>query len=67
MGDIEFGNCDTCKKEAELNRVYYRYDIKCECHSPNHFEIVRHCKDCKSKEPLETRVKFKTSNLKKLN
>lgn len=65
-GDIEFGACDICYKEAPLNRTYYRYDIKCECHTPTHFEIVRHCENCKPREPRTTQIRYKTSDLIKL-
>jgi hypothetical protein len=64
-GDIEYGACEVCYKEAPLSRKYYHYDIKCECHSPKHFEIVRHCKDCTPKEPKTTKIRYKTSDLKK--
>ncbi len=64
---IEVGKCDVCKKEnVQLNRLYYRYDIKCECHSPQHFEIARHCNDCEPVEPKETRVTYRTTELKRL-
>ena len=56
MGDIEFGACEVCGKERELTRTYYRYKIKCDCHSPNHFETVRHCSECKPVEPEYTDV-----------
>jgi hypothetical protein len=61
----EFGICPYCKKETQLERTYFRYDIKCECHSPTHFEIVWHCKDCKPIEPIETRITVRTKNLSK--
>ncbi len=38
-GCVEIGICDICKKEAHLQRTYFRYNIKCECHSPYHFEL----------------------------
>lgn len=63
-GEIEFGKCQVCGKEAALERMYFRYDIKCECHSPNHFELVCHCSDCTPKEPQYTKVEFKTEDLK---
>lgn len=43
-GCIEFGKCDYCGKETTVQRKYYHYDIKCDCHSPNHFEIRRNVK-----------------------
>lgn len=43
---IEFGKCDICGKEDNLGRTCFEYDIKCDCHSPRHFELVVHCKDC---------------------
>lgn len=66
MGDCEYGKCEICKKESNLIRTYFKYDIKCECHSPCHFEIVKHCKECKPVEPLETKMTIKTSRLKQL-
>lgn len=66
MGEIEFGKCEVCGNEAQLQRTYFRYDIECECHSPHHFELVRHCKQCVPTEPKETRIVFKTNLLKKL-
>jgi hypothetical protein len=59
-GDVEFGNCKICKKEdIPINRRYYHYDIKCECHSPNHFEIVYHCNNCEPKPPQKTQIWIK--------
>ncbi len=55
-GDVEVGKCDVCGKKTQLNRKIYRYDIKCDCHSPHHFEIVRHCNDCIPKEPKTTKI-----------
>jgi len=68
-GEIEFGMCEVCGKEkAQLQRTYFRYDIKCECHSPNHFSLVIHCKDCVAVESEEThiRMKVKTNTLNKI-
>ena len=45
-GAIEYGKCQICDKETNLERTYFDYDVKCDCHSPNHFELVIHCKDC---------------------
>lgn len=67
MADIECGNCSVCKKEnvIGIERTYFRYEsLKCECHSPCHFEIVWHCPTCLPKEPSETKVILKTSILK---
>ncbi len=63
-GAVEYGRCDICGKEAPLARRYFHYGIPCECHSPNHFELVRHCKDCEPKEPGETTVKLRTDTLR---
>ena len=62
-GSIEYGQCDICKKDANLNRKVYYYPVKCECHSPQHFEIVRHCDDCEPVEPGTTAVYLKTNHL----
>lgn len=48
---IEFGKCEICGKEAPLERTYFFYNIKCGCHSPQHFELVIHCADCIPKMP----------------
>lgn len=63
MGDSEFGKCDICDVETNLQRTYFHYDIKCNCHSPNHFEIVRHCNNCKPNSPLSTKVVIKPINI----
>ena len=65
-GDIEIGNCSMCGKKGPVKRTYYRYDIKCSCHSPNHFEIVWACSGCIPKEPSSTNIVMNTKNLKKL-
>jgi hypothetical protein len=62
-GCVEFGICKFCKRETNLQRTYFKYDIKCECHSPYHFELVIHCKDCIPKEPKETKITIKTDDL----
>lgn len=65
-GEIEFGKCSICGKETYLQRRYFKYDIKCQCHSPTHFELVIHCGDCVPKEPTETKIILKTENINKL-
>jgi hypothetical protein len=62
MGDIEIGICDICKTESQLGRTYFHYDIKCECHSPNHFELVVHCKNCTPQPPTKTNVTIRPIN-----
>jgi hypothetical protein len=62
-GDVEHGKCEVCGIEGPLDRTYFRYAIQCECHSPQHFELVRHCKNCVPKEPKETKITIKTDNL----
>jgi len=66
-GSSEFGKCDICKKEKPLQRTYFKYSIKCECHFPEHFEIVSHCFDCVAIEPKETTITLKTSYLKNID
>lgn len=59
------GKCEVCGKEdVTLIRKFFHYDIKCECHSPSHFEIVDHCEDCEPAEPLHTKVIMSTKRLK---
>ena len=63
MGDVEFGKCDCCGNEDFLQRKYFYYAIKCECHSPEHFEIVSHCKNCIPTWPKITNITIKPSEL----
>ena len=61
-GEMEYGSCDVCgAKDVAVSRKYYYYDIKCECHSPTHFEIVWYCEQCKDKvkPPIRTTIKIK--------
>jgi len=66
-GSYEFGLCQYCKKEKPLQRTYFEYAIKCECHSPNHFELVYHCSDCIPIEPKETKITLRTNYLKNID
>lgn len=50
------GTCDICGKTGYVERTYYHYGFKCECHSPNHFVSITHCPDCIPKRPVEMRV-----------
>lgn len=60
----EIGTCEVCGREnVQLARKYYHYDIKCACHSPNHFEIVFYCKNCEPKELDETTIQFKDERI----
>lgn len=56
--EIEYGKCQICGQETPLKRTYFNYPFKCDCHSPNHFELVRHCADCKPEPPKSTVVFF---------
>ena len=67
MGESEFGRCEVCGRETYIQRTYFRYNIKCQCCSPNHFEIKYHCSNCTPKEPTETRILVKTSDLKAID
>lgn len=55
----EKGKCEVCGKEGSILRTYFYYDLKCDCHSPNHFEIVYHCVSCLPKAPIKTTVYLK--------
>ena len=58
MNDIEYGTCDVCGREANLQRKYYYFNIKCECHSPKHFEMIKYCSDCVPLRPAETTIEI---------
>lgn len=64
MRDTEYGKCQVCGEESLLERTYFRYPLQCECHNPQHIELICHCKDCVPKEPEYTKVAFKTEDLK---
>lgn len=57
-GDSEYGTCDYCGSLANVHRKYWHYPIKCDCHGPTHFEMVRYCTGCEDKvtEPKQTMV-----------
>jgi len=59
MCEIESGICEICGNEGPLLRTYFYYGIKCDCHSPEHFELIRHCQDCVPKPPNMTTVYMK--------
>jgi len=63
MGECEFGKCKICGKETTLTRTYFHYDIECECHSPNHFDVVIHCQECIPEKPRETKITLSTDKL----
>lgn len=65
MGEMEIDYCYICKKLRPVRRKYYSYNIKCECCGGNdgkHFELVKHCADCKPIPPLEIRPHIKGIN-----
>ncbi len=53
----EYGLCPICGKAASLERTYFIYDIPCRCCGCKrdgrnmHFELVRHCPDCRPSVP----------------
>lgn len=55
-GECYSGTCAVCGKKAVLTRTYFNYDFKCDCHSPNHFELVDHCATCVPNTPKATLV-----------
>lgn len=65
--EIETGSCQYCDYQGPINRTYFRYDINCDCHSPQHLEIVWHCDECEPKEPTLTKITINTKYLKQLS
>lgn len=64
-GDMETGRCDICGKgdgNTPVSRKTYYYGFKCGCHSPEHFEIVRYCKDCTPVPPKKTTAYMQPTN-----
>jgi len=65
MNSGAVGTCEICgKKNVPVRWTVFRYNIRCECHSPCHHESVLHCNDCVPREPEITRIKIKTSELR---
>lgn len=69
MGGIEYGKCEICGKEGPLERTYFYYPIHCECCGSKdkdgqnqHFEMIRHCKDCPAPMPKEIYPLLKSMN-----
>lgn len=58
MGNIERDHCEICGVECNIERTYIHFDYKCECHSPNHFILIRHCKDHKPLIKIENEQLF---------
>lgn len=52
MGSNEYGKCEICGKETQLDRTYFYYPINCKCCGKEHFEMIRHCSDCEPSWPL---------------
>ena len=62
VGSVEVNNCSICGNLTEVSRKYYHYGIKCDCHSPEHFEIVWHCKNCTPIPPKKTTIYIKPND-----
>jgi len=60
-GSVEINDCSICGKKGVvgINRKYFHYNIKCDCHSPMHFEMIYHCNDCIPIPPKKTVVYIK--------
>ena len=58
MSNTEYGICDICGREANLQRKYYHFNIKCECHLPTHSEMIKYCSDCVPLRPAETTIEI---------
>lgn len=68
-GECEYGKCEICGKEANLERTYFYYPIHCECcgsedknGQKQHFVMVRHCSDCSVSIPKEIHPLIKAMN-----
>lgn len=64
ISEQNHGRCDVCGEEGILIRSTFRYPIHCECHSPQHFCLIEHHKECIPKEPPYQKVEFRTEDLK---
>lgn len=59
MCAIEWGKCEICGKETQLERTYFHYPIDCTCCGGDHFVIVRHCAECIPKTPNNITLSLK--------
>ena len=68
MGDLEHGVCGICgKQNVMVHRKYYNYpDVKCECHSPHHFDLVLVCYPI-IRDPFDEKVYVITVMNSKIN
>lgn len=57
-GTVEIAICDICGNLKPVNRKYYKYDIKCDCCSCHHHELIRHCNECVPKPPNKVSVEL---------
>ncbi len=63
MGVLEIDYCSICKQISEISRTYYHFPIACECCGPTHFELVRHCENCRPEIPRVAEVHISTAKL----
>ncbi len=65
MGDTEQrrGLCHVCFEQNDLVKTYFHFPIACECCGPIHFELVRHCENCKPEMPKFADVHISTAKL----
>lgn len=62
---VNIGRCEVCGKEdVVLRSTRFHYNIPCDCHVNNHFDLIQHCENCVPKRPEFTKVFLKTENLK---
>ena len=58
-GEIDMDFCEFCGNYSQVERTYFHYPIKCECHNNGHFVLIRHCKDCVPSLPTKIYPIFK--------
>ena len=63
---VEYGTCDICGNVGPVQRIFFQYDLLCECCPSKHFEILRHCPTCQPKEPTFTTLRIRTDKLKEM-
>ena len=54
-GEMPFGTCEKCGKNNTPLHIRYRHfwDVRCDCHSPNHFDRMEVCELCDTLEDDE--------------
>jgi len=60
---MSVGPCYYCGHIGPLNITYYNYPIVCNCCDGNHKIRIEHCNNCKTEQPIQTKIWISTEKL----